>query len=105
MNVRLHLVQAWARAAVPAGLKTASKFAEEAEPITQVQIHVYEIALHQIGISRRGASQIKMAEIFAAIAQEDAEGNVVVLVVTAKRYVLQVVQEFGPAIRIAEVPV
>jgi hypothetical protein len=70
-----------------------------------VQIHVYEITLHQIGISRRGASQIKMAEIFAAFAQEDAERNVAVLVVTAKRYVLQAIQEFGPAIRIAEVPV
>ena len=46
-----------------------------------------------------------MAEIFSAIARENAEGNVVVLVVTAKRYVLQAIQKFGPAIRIAEISV
>jgi hypothetical protein len=34
MNVQLFLVQARTRAAVPAGLKTACKFSEEAEPLT-----------------------------------------------------------------------
>src|SRR6202030_751637 len=105
MNVQLFLVQTCARPAVSAGLETACKFAEEAEPLTQMQVHMQKVTLHQIGISRRAASQIWMAEIFATIPCEDAQREVIVLVVTSKRDKLQAVQELSPAIRIAEIPV
>jgi hypothetical protein len=105
MNVQLFLVQAWARAAVPTGLETTGKFAEEAEPFTQVQIQMQKVALHQVGVSMSRTRQLLNIEIFAAVPSEYAERKVIVLVVPAKRDKLQTVQEFGSTIRIAEIPI
>jgi len=46
-------IQAGSWPAVPAVYETARKLAKEAEPFTQVEIRVQEIALHQIDISAR----------------------------------------------------
>jgi len=105
MNVQLFLVQEWARAAVPTSLETTCKFTEEAEPLTEVQIHMQKVALHQIGISMSRTCQLLDVKIFAAIPSEYAERKVIVLVVTAKGDKLQAVQKFGSTIRIAEMSI
>jgi hypothetical protein len=105
MNVQLFLVQECARAAVSTGLKATCKFAEEAEPLTEVQIHMQHVTLHQIGISMSRTRQLLDIEIFATIPSEYAERKEIVLVIAAKRDKLQTVQDCGSTIRIAEMSI
>jgi hypothetical protein len=101
----LILVQAWTRAAVPAVLETTPKFAEEAEPLTQVQIHVQKVSLQQIDTSWRRGCPVWIADIFATFPKPYTKREMVTVVLAAKREKLQAVQRSGPTSRIAEISI
>src|SRR6266850_8209948 len=105
MNVEFVFVNPRARSTVPARLKAASNLPEQAKSLSDVQVKVAVVALHEVSTPLRAASPGVLAEILPSVATDNAERQIVVFVSVPQRDELQPVNEFGPAVRIAEVPV
>src|SRR5260370_39793002 len=63
------------------------------------------VTLQRICVSGRPASPVVIAEKFATLSNPCAKGEVIILVLTMKRDVLQAVEKFGPTLRIREISI